>query len=173
MDFASDLIKILLPAGLAVLGMYLVVESMLRKQFEKSVLELRAKNTEIILPIRLQAYERIALLLERITPHNLILRVNQQEMRSVDLQQVMLRDIREEFNHNLSQQIYMSEVSWGLVRGAVEDVVSAINVAAQQVDPESPAIELARKIFEYIINQQAEPTQKALQYIKEEIGQVF
>lgn len=173
MEFISDLIKILLPAGLAVLGMYLVVESMLRKQFEKSVLDMRSKNTEILLPIRLQAYERIALLLERISPHNLILRVNQQEMRVVDLQQMMIGEIREEYNHNLSQQIYMSEVSWGLVRSAVEDVISVINVAAQQIDPEAPSIELARKIFDFIINQQTEPTHKALSYLKEEIGQVF
>lgn len=173
MEVVSDLFKILLPAGLAVLGMYLVVETMLKKQFERSVLEIRTKNQEITLPIRLQAYERIALLLERISPHNLILRINQPEMRSIDLQQQMVSEIRDEYNHNMSQQIYMSEVSWGLVRSTVEDVISVINVAGQQVEPESPSIELARKIFEQIMNQQTDPTQKALSYIKEEVGQVF
>lgn len=173
MEVVSDLFKILLPAGLAVLGMYLVVETMLKKQFEKSVLELRSKNVEITLPIRLQAYERIALLLERISPHNLILRINQPEMRTIDLQTQMVLEIREEFNHNLSQQIYMSEVAWGLVRNTVEDVISVINIAAQQIEPESPSIELARKIFEQIIIQQADPSQKALTHLKEEIAQVF
>ena len=173
MEIVSDLFKILLPAGLAVLGMYLVVETMLKKQFERSVLEIRTKNQEITLPIRLQAYERIALLLERISPHNLILRINQPEMRTIDLQQQMVSEIREEYNHNMSQQIYMSEVTWGLVRSSVEDVISVINLAGQQVEPEAPSIELARKIFEQIINQQSDPTQKALSYLKEEIGQVF
>lgn len=173
MEIVSDLLKILLPAGLVLFGMYLTVESLLKKQLEKAVLEIRNKNLEITLPIRLQAYERMALYLERISPHQLILRNNQPEMTVAELQQKMLFDIREEMSHNLSQQIYMSEVSWSLIRNAAEEVVSKINMSAMALEPEKPAIELARRIFETMIQQQTDPVQQAMSQLKQEIGMVF
>jgi len=170
MDVLSDLIKILIPASLVLLGIYLTIESVLKKQFEKNILEIRAKNTEIILPIRLQAYERMALFLERISPHNLILRINQPNMMAGELQAIMLHEIREELNHNLSQQIYISEVAWTLIRNASEDITSTINTCAQQIDSDRPSIELARLIFENQMNKQADPIQKAMSELKGEIS---
>jgi len=170
MEVLSDLIKILLPASLVLLGIYLTVESILKKQFDKSVLEMRTKNTELILPARLQAYERMALFLERISPHNLILRINQPNMMCGELQAIMLVEIRDELNHNLSQQIYMSEVVWTLIRNATEDVVGLINSCSQTLDPEKPSIELARKIFEIKMNQQTDSIQKAMSELKAEVS---
>jgi hypothetical protein len=173
MEVISDLLKIFLPAGLVLLGIYLTVEAMLKKQFEKTVLEIRSKNAEMVLPVRLQAYERMALFLERISPHNLILRINQPNMTSGELQALMIREAREEFNHNLSQQIYMSEVVWTLIRNSFEEILSIINSCAQQVDSEGPSIELARKIFEHQMNKEGDSIQKALTELKAEIGLIF
>jgi len=166
----SDLIKILLPAGLVLLGIYLTIESLLKKQFEKTVVEIRSKNVEIILPVRLQAYERMALFLERISPHNLILRINQPNMTSAELQAVMLHEMREEYNHNLSQQIYISEVCWTLIRNAFEEVISSINTCALQTEPEKASIELARRIFELQMNRGGDSIQKAMSELKSEIS---
>jgi hypothetical protein len=173
MEIVGDLIKILLPAGLVLLGIYLTIEALLKKQFEKGLVEMRAKNTELILPIRLQAYERMTLFLERIAPHNLILRINQPEMTAGELQAIMLREIREEFNHNLSQQIYMSEVAWTLIRNAMEEIISLINTTAQQVEGTQPSIELARRIFETQMNRQGDSIQKALSEMKSEVQVYF
>jgi hypothetical protein len=170
MEIISDLIKILLPASLVLLGIYLTIESVLKKQFEKNVLEIRAKNTEIILPVRLQAYERMALFLERISPHNLIIRINQPNMTAGEMQAIMLHEIREELNHNLSQQIYMTEVVWTLIRNATEDITSTINTCAQQIESDKPSIELARKIFEVQMNKEGDLIQKAMSELKSEIS---
>lgn len=170
MEIISDLIKILLPASLVLLGIYLTVESVLKKQFEKNVLEIRSKNTEIILPVRLQAYERMALFLERISPHNLIIRINQPNMTAGEMQAIMLHEIREELNHNLSQQIYMTEVVWTLIRNATEDITSTINTCAQQIESDRPSIELARKIFEVQMNKEGDLIQKAMSELKSEIS---
>lgn len=170
MEVVSDLIKILFPAGLVLLGIYLTVDSVLKKQFEKSVLEIRTRNSEIVVPVRLQAYERMALFLERISPHNLIIRVNQPNLTVGELQTLLLQEIREELNHNLSQQIYMSEVVWTLIRNASEDIASTINTCAQQLEPERPAIELARKIFEAQLNKPGDLIQKAMSELKSEIA---
>jgi len=166
----SDLIKILLPAGLVLFGMYLTIEALLKKQFEKTVVEIRSKNTEIILPVRLQAYERMALFLERIAPHNLILRINQPSMTAGELQAVMLHELREEYNHNLSQQIYLSEVVWTLIRNAFEEVLATINTASQQVDMEKPSVDLARRIFELQMNKEGDSIQRAMSELKGEIA---
>jgi len=166
----SDLIKIILPAGLVLLGMYLTIEALLKKQFEKTVVEIRSKNTEIILPVRMQAYERMALFLERISPHTLILRINQPNMSAGELQAVMLHEIREEYNHNLSQQIYLSEVVWTLIRNAFEEVISTINTCAQQTESQLPSIELARKIFELQMSREGDSIQKAMSELKAEIS---
>lgn len=173
LEVISDLLKIMLPAGLVLMGMYLTTESILKKQFEKYTLELRNKNIEIVLPVRLQAYERMALFLERISPHNLILRINQPNMTVAELQHQMLYEIREEYNHNLSQQIYMTEVTWTLIRNASEEIIATINTSAQSLQPEMPSIELARRIFEIMMSQSADSTQRALSHLKEEIGLVF
>ena len=173
MEVFADLIKILLPAGLVLLGMYLTAESILKKQFEKSVLELRHKNIETVLPIRLQAYERMALFLERISPHNLIRRVNQAEMNVAELQHQLLMEIREEYNHNLSQQIYMTEVVWTLIRNASEEIIAIINKSAQNLEPDTPSIELARSVFESMMHQNADPVQRALTQLKSEVAMVF
>lgn len=173
MEIISDLLKILLPAGLVLFGMYITAETMLKKQLEKVVLELRSQNLSTLLPIRLQAYERMALYLERISPHNLILRINQPNMTAGELQAIMLREIREELNHNLSQQIYMSEVVWTLIRNASEEMIGLINSNAQGLPAEAPSIELARRIFEARMNQASDPIQKALNELKAEIALYF
>ena len=169
-EIFSDLIKILLPASLVLFGIYITIESMLKKQFEKTVVEIRSKNTEIILPVRLQAYERMALFLERTSPHNLILRINQPNMTVGELQAVMLHELREEYNHNLSQQIYLSEVVWTLIKNAFEEIISTINTCAQQLAYEQPSIELARKIFEVQMKREGDSFQKAMSELKAEIS---
>ena len=79
MEYLVDLLKLILPAGVVLYGMYLVVMSFLSKEREKMLVELKSQHTESILPLRLQAAERICLLLERITPNNLVRRSNPTE----------------------------------------------------------------------------------------------
>jgi hypothetical protein len=169
----TDLFKLLIPALLVLVAVYLMVNTMLTKDFEKKVLDLRQKNQELVLPIRLQAYERAVLFLERISPHNLILRVNNPMYTVMELQQQMLGEIREEFGHNLSQQVYMTDEAWDVVRNTMEEIIGLINTSAQQVSPDAPGIELAKKIFDQIINAQADPAARALKIVKDEIRQVF
>lgn len=173
MEILADFLKIVLPALLVLLGMYISIDSLLRKQMEKSLIELRLKSVETILPVRIQAYERMALFLERISPQNLILRVNQPGMTSGELQAIMLHEIREEFSHNLSQQVFMGQNTWMLIRNAMEDIVSVINTSAQEVNSDSPSIDLARHIFERLIQQGGDSVQKAMSELKNELAVYF
>lgn len=180
LEFLSEFIKIVLPAALVVYGMFLIVKTFLQKEFEKRAVDLKIKqvevqikNNELILPIRFQAYERVCLFLERIAPHNLIIRSNEPGMTAGQLQSQMLFNIREEYAHNMSQQVYMSDEAWKHVKDAMENIVSVINNSSQIVPGDAKAIDLAKVIVDVLMQLQKEPTEDALQFIKNEIRQVM
>jgi hypothetical protein len=173
MEEIIDLVKITLPASLVLFGIYITVKTFLTKEFERKVVELKFKNNEIIIPTRLQAYERMCLFLERISPHNLVLRVNEPGIDTAQFQQKLLQEIRNEFNHNLSQQVYMSDQSWNLIKKSMEDILALINTASLQVAKDAKSVELAKMIFEQLMQRNQDPIAPALKYIKDEIRQVF
>lgn len=165
--------KIILPAGAVLYAMFLTTRMFLNKEYEKRLIDIKIKNNETIMPIRLQAYERICLFLERIAPKNLVVRLNVGELTVGELQQILIHEVREEFSHNLSQQVYMSEESWNLVKNALEEVVMLINESAGELEPTAKSIDLARKIFEKVIEKQELGIDHALSYVKNEIQQAF
>ncbi|MFN4147814.1 MAG: hypothetical protein ACK4GN_18480 [Runella sp.] len=173
MEIITDLLKILLPAALVLYAMYLTVSTFLKQQFDLQQQVQRTNQAEVALPIRLQAYERVCLLLERISPNNLLIRLNGTATQAVEFQQILLQEIREEFNHNLSQQVYMSHEVWEQVRAAQQEVMTLINQAAAEIAPEAAPIELSKKIFEKIIQENRNPTAQALKATKDEIQRVF
>ncbi|MFK7900438.1 MAG: hypothetical protein AB8B61_06740 [Cyclobacteriaceae bacterium] len=173
MELLSDLVKILLPASLVLLGMYLVVKNLVTKDFEKKLVELKQQNTEITLPLRLQAAERLCLFLERMSLNNLIVRVNETGITSGQLQQKLHSELRNEFNHNLSQQVYVSQKGWNSVKKAVQDITTLINKSSENIDPNSKSIELAKQIFDNAVSLSTDPTTPAIQQVKGEIQQLF
>ncbi|MDJ1469817.1 MULTISPECIES: hypothetical protein [Xanthocytophaga] len=173
MSYVLELLKILLPAGLVLYAMFLTMQSFLTKQFEQKLIEVKSKNIDLVLPIRLQAYERMCLFLERIAPNNLIRRVNNAEYNATELHSLLLSEVREEFNHNLSQQVYMSDEAWTQIKSAMEEIIVLINDSASNIPPDARGIELAKRIFEQLIEQNVDPTSRALKFIKDEIRVVF
>ncbi len=173
MDQITLFLALVLPAAAVLVAMYLTTRIFLTKQFEKSLVEIRLKNKELILPARLQAYERVSLLLERISPNNLIIRVNDPSFTVAQLHQSLLAAIREEYNHNLSQQVYMSDQAWDLVKQAMEDINTMVNRASEKVVPDAKGVELAKAIFDEIIQLNQDPVRNALVFVKSEIRQLY
>ena len=165
--------KILVPAALVLYAMYLVVKMFVNKELEKASLEYRSNNSKEIIPIRLQAYERIVLFLERMSPNNLVMRLNQPDMSAVQLQSFMLKELRDEYNHNVSQQVYMSDEVWDLVKNAKEDLIVTINKSAEKLKEDSSSMDLAKVIFEEVMSKDVDPITLALHEVKDEIRQSF
>lgn len=136
MELVKQLIPIVIPAALVLYGMYITVKALLAKEYKQLLLDTKTKHTEITLPLRLQAYERMALFLERIEIGNLIGRLNYQNFNILQLQQVLLEEIRNEYNHNLSQQIYLSSDLWVSIMQAKEQTISLVNHAAVETQKE-------------------------------------
>lgn len=173
MDKAIELLKISLPAIIVCYAVYLIVRTFVLRELEKIKLEQSFKNTETILPIRMQAYERMCLFLERIAPGNIIPRLNASGLTARELQTIILRDIREEFNHNLSQQIYMSDKAWNSVKLAMETNISLINEAADGLPQEASNMDLARAVFDQAYQSEQDDINTALAIVKEEIRKLF
>ena len=172
-ELIFDLLKIILPSGLLLLGMYFLVKKYVDRDYKLRLLELRMKNADTITPIRLQAYERMTLFLERITPSNLLIRVSGSGQTATDYHRMLINDIRNEYNHNLSQQIYMTEHTWEKIQSAKENVVTLINRSFHEMPDKSKGTDLAKRVLETIIAQETDPTEQAIRLMKREINEVF
>ncbi|RED92639.1 DUF7935 family protein [Marinoscillum furvescens] len=173
MDIVYDLLKITIPGVLVLYMAYLLVRSFMNKQLDELQLSLKHKNQEVVLPVRLQAYERVCLLLERIAPNNIIPRLNEKEMTAHQLQGALVAEIRNEYNHNLSQQVYMSNDAWMYVSGAVEQLISLINEAANELGNDATSLDLAKLVFEKNMKNEQDTLRGALTYVKNEIQTLF
>ena len=168
-----DFIKILVPASVVLYAVYLIVRSFIIKEIELKKLEIRSRSMETVLPVRLQAYERMTLFLERTAPQNLLVRINQPGITARDFQKLLLEEIRNEYNHNVAQQVYMSENIWNLIKNAKEDLIVSINDASGEMKMDSTILDLSKKIFEKSIGKSVDPISHALSELKKEIQQTF
>ena len=173
MDALIEFGKILIPASVVLYAAYLVVKTFITKEIEMKKLEIRSRSIETVLPNRLQAYERMALFLERVAPQNLLVRLNTSAMPSKEFHQLLLSEIRNEYNHNVSQQVYMSEEVWEQIKNAKEDLIVTINDAASEMSVDSISLDLAKKIFEKSSNKKIDPLAHALSELKKEIQRTF
>ena len=127
----------------------------------------------MITPIKLQAYERLVILMERMTPNNLIFRVSQPGISASQLKIDLIHDINNEYNHNVSQQIYVSHQAWQMVRIVKEETINIINTAYSGLGHNAVGIDLSKAIFETLIQMEIMPTNKALDFLRKEFQLIF
>lgn len=173
MEVFYELLKITIPAVIVGYLAYVLVRSFLQNKLDEVSFAMRQKNQETVLPIRLQAYERICLLLERINPANLVQRLNNGAYSAEEFQHILIHEIREEFNHNLSQQVYMSSEAWTYVTTSVEQVISEVNAASNGLTDKSSSIDLARAILEQETQKEVHILTESLDFVKKEIQVLF
>lgn len=154
-------------------ALYFVMNRFLDTEHRKQLMVLRKENNTVTTPLRLQAYERLVLFLERISMDKLVLRVNKPGMSAKLLKAELLRTIQQEFDHNLTQQLYISNTSWDTVKKAKDEYLKVVNLAGSQMKPDSNSLNLAQKIFEIMTKLEKSPSQIAILILKKEIRQLF
>jgi len=152
---------------------YFVLKTVLKKENETKKMQIVLQNQKTITPLRLQAYERVILFLERISPNSIIVRLQTPNMTIGQLHKEMLITIRTEFEHNLSQQLYLSIEAWEEVRNAKEKTIKLLNSCLEDLDMNENALIFSQKVFEALIEIEKSPTQEAINLIKEELGQLY
>ncbi len=165
------MLRYAIPSVVVFLTAYYLLKAFFQQENRRKQFDLAAERMRIALPLRLQAYERLILLLERISPNNLIMRVYRPEWSAKELQQQLVQSIRDEYTHNLSQQLYVSQETWDMINRAYEEMIGQINSLASSLDEKANAIDLSQKLLETDLERSA--TNKAMYYLKSEARNVF
>lgn len=168
-----EIVKFVLPALVVFFTAYFLLKNQSDENIAKLRLEVRQQSQNIISPIKLQAYERLVLFLERISPQQLILADNQPNISALALKHTMINHIQHEFNYNLSQQVYVSNQAWNVIRVVKEQVIALINNCAAGLPENATSTDLSKAIIERLMATGEQPTEKAINFLKAEVGLYF
>lgn len=154
-----------------------VVYLFLKKQGEKELIylqgELKKQRQEYFLPTRLEAYQRAILLMERIHPSSFVMRLHNPGLPARALQMEFVKSIREEYDHNVAQQLFISPEGWQMIKNSKEDIIKLINAAGEQMSPTSNGLDLSSKIFEMLAQLKQLPSEVTVEFLKKEFQQLF
>lgn len=173
METFLEILKFTIPSLITFGVAFVILNKFMQDQQETRMFEMKKSQQDFLTPIRLQAYERLVLFLERITPSNMVPRLHRNGMTAQQLQKAILKNVRSEYEHNLAQQLYVSPQVWMFIGRTKEEVVKMVNLAASKVDPNGPAIELTKVLYDIIKETKSNPTQKTLNMIKGEMTKIF
>ena len=163
-----EILKYCIPALCVLLATWLVMHKFYRSETEKRLWDLKRLSQKEISPLRMRAYERLALLLERTMPEHILMSLNLAEMTPLDLQTHMMQTIRQEFEHNISQQIYVSDEVWAMIENAKNQTIAFVNTIAQQMPAGSSALDYAKTLITAYRTNGDTPNDIALQALKNE-----
>ncbi|MDR2383141.1 MAG: hypothetical protein LBD76_04560 [Prevotellaceae bacterium] len=169
-----DTIIIVIAFGLLLsTSMYLVLNRVLTSDERRRNIELLKSAKSITVPMRLQAYERLILFLERISPDTLLLKVKSQSRTNADLHLAILQQIRSEYEHNISQQLYVSDEIWACVKETKEQIVMLVNDISKNVDSDGSSIQLAKLIFDKLVENGESPVAATIRKLKAEARKIL
>ena len=171
--YLLDIIKLII-AGLAVflIGWFLIKEY-LDSRYNSKLIDLKKSAQAQTLPLRLQAYERMVIFLERLNPTNMLVRLHVSDSSVRELQHLVLSDIRAEYQHNIAQQLYVSTEAWQLLKQVKEDTISLMNNAARSLPPDAPSVELSKVVLTHLSSLEENPYDTAVRKIKGELYHLF
>ena len=171
MEIAEKLIDVVLyalPAAAVIITGYLMLKQYLDHIKKEHEQEWKKRQQKHYLPVAMQSYERLILLLERIHPESLVFRVHKPGMSARLLQADILKAIRDEFNHNLTQQLYLSNEAWESVKVAKEETIKIVKTAASRVGEDANGMQLAETILELVSKLNRLPSEVAIDILKSE-----
>lgn len=172
--YLLDIVKFALAGLIVFFAAWFFVKAYLDQRFNFRMIELKKESLKQTLPLRLQAYERTILFLERISPSNMLLRLHVPEMSAKEMQRIIITDIRAEYQHNISQQLYVSATTWMVVKKIKDDTVSIVNSAAGALPEHATAADLSRSILVHLAGLESEnPYDVALNIVKKDVQVLF
>jgi hypothetical protein len=173
METLLEIIKITVPALIVFLTVYYLLKKFIEGQERMKMLEIKEKQQESSTPMRLQAYERLSLFCERISIPNLVLRLQNGEMNAAEFQITLLLAIQQEYEHNITQQVYVSDQLWEIIKMAKDDAVNFVSLVAESVEPKAKAGVLSNALLEYLSKRPLTGQDQALIAIKKEASLLF
>lgn len=166
-EIAAYCLPALITGGIA----YYIFNLHIKNEDNRRNFLIRKENQKDALPLRLQAYERMTLFLERIEPSKLLIRVAPNSSDKYDYETLLVSQIEKEFEYNLTQQIYVSEKCWTIINTAKNTLIQTIR-KANMSDKVDSANKLREVILTDLLDKQS-PTSVALAYVKVEVTELL
>ena len=170
----TTIIAIILTIVVLIFGFWLIQYSQFRNEEKKRQWELKRESQKSISPIRLRAYERLTLLLERTKPEHMIMEMQKAYPEAMttwtvgQMQQYLLQTLRAEFDHNQSQQVYVSDEVWDLIINARDQMGAFLIAITAQLPKDATAQTYVTALLTAYANNGTTPTEKALEELKNE-----
>ena len=177
--FMSEILLIILAISVVIFGFWMIQHSQFRNEERKRQWELKRESQKSVSPIRLRAYERLALLLERTKPEHMIMELRDKEPEAFtswtipQLQQYLLQTIRAEFDHNQSQQVYVSEEVWDMIINARDQLGTFVIAMSGQLPPDATVQTYVTTLLTAFASNGMTPTDKALEELKREAKELM
>lgn len=173
LSFLTEILKYAIPAGVLGWVALQVTDRYLSTRERETAARIRASSMDSTRTLRLQACERLLLFLERIEPSSMIVRLHRPGMSANLLRSEMMRSLRDEFDHNLTQQIYISPANWSKVKEARDAVQQIVQVACERMGDTSSGSDLANMVLAIIGKAGVSPTAAAVDSIRSEAQQLI
>lgn len=152
---------------------YYLIKSDIEKYFRLRFASAKKDERTQLFSLRLQAHERLIVFVERINPSNLFLRLYVPGISIQELQSLVLNEIRSEYQHNITQQLYVSERIWNVVRKLKDDTLAMVNHAVQGLIEPATGKDLSKKVLQHMAEIADNPYDLTLDLIKKDIHQLL
>lgn len=168
-----EILKYTVPSGIVFATAYFLLKKFLEEQRQVAIIQAKAESRSEMIPTRLQAYERLILFLERIEPNQMIPRVHRPAMSSAVFRRELQKTIRDEFEHNLTQQLYVSSDAWNKLIESRNAVTQLVELAGKSVGDDATGVQFSNALFEILAKAGVSPTAGAIETLKSEARQLL
>lgn len=169
-----EILKFTIPALVVCLVTYIILSKQADKEERLRILDIKSKSSKDMLPLKMQAYERVTLLLHRIAPETMVPRMQQPSLNVGQLKKILVNTVKSEYEHNITQQVYVSSTVWKATLTYVNDLINVINLQAEAINQESPGYELSKAVLQYYVdNPDTINSQRVLEVVKQEVKTLY
>ncbi|TDQ10376.1 DUF7935 family protein [Pedobacter metabolipauper] len=172
-NFLTEVATTALSGVIILIAGYSLLKNDIQRYFKLRFASVRADENSQLLTLRLQAYERLTVFIERINPANLFLRLHQQGISVYDMQSNILNEIRSEYQHNVAQQLYINATTWKVISSLKDDTLAMVNNAVAGLPENSAGVDLSKKVLQHMAGMTDNPYDLTLNLIKKDIHQLF
>lgn len=173
MTFLLEILKLSIPALIVAVSSYYLIREMLDKQLQLQAQKIQQERQSAVTPLRMQAYERLSILVERMAISGIILRNTNDAMQANTMKIALFMAIQQEFEHNISQQVYVSEKLWQIITATRDDLFEFISLVSEKVPKDAPSKVFTDAIMAYYQQRDYDPVATAQMAIRREAASMF
>jgi hypothetical protein len=163
-----EILLLTIPVIVLFLAIYLLFRQFFQNQLKLQMAQAGRSHGDSVVRLKLHAYERLMLFCERIEMKNLVGRLHQSSMKAKDLKAALIVTVHQEFEYNLSQQLYVSSQLWQIVELAKSQMIEIITHVGATVKEDAPATDLSNTLLAYFETQKHNPVETAKSAIRQE-----